>query len=163
MPGVENVYARVAPYVGRDALPILVTATPVVGGRAVPLAKKVIFPVGADGPLATRLAVIVVAAVVAVTLLPLQAPVVVAETVVRVIGLWTKLPVRGNMLTPPSCAFTCRVPVKTPRVLGVAVMGSRQSVVASLFVVHVGVPSEKLPAPAVSVYPPDAAESFAAK
>jgi hypothetical protein len=42
-------------------------------------------------------------------------------------------------------------------------MGSRQSVVKSLLVVQEGVPREKMDAPEVSVYPPAAAESLAAK
>ncbi len=78
-------------------LPILMTGTPVVGAKATPLAKKVIVPVGAEGPLATKDAVNV-AGVVLATLLPPQATTeLAAVSKVRVTGLCTKLPFRVKL------------------------------------------------------------------
>ena len=76
----------------------------------------------------------------------------------------TKVPLSGKFDVRPSFDCTVRVPVKAPRVVGFAVMGSVQSVVLSELVTQFAVPSVKFAAPAEIAYAPeDAGPSAAAK
>ena len=119
----------------------------------VPPSKNVTVP--AAGPVLAIVAVSASCAVVEYTAAPVQVEVVfVTVSAVRVNGEVTPMPPSGKTDVPPEALldFTVSEPENGPIAVGVAMTGSRQSVVPSgAFVLQVAVPSVKTPEPDVSV------------
>jgi hypothetical protein len=77
-------------------------------------------------------------------------PVLETATEMRVTGVITEMPESWKVPMAPREEVIFSVPEKAPSVVGVAVSGSRQSVVPSVFIgLHAAVPTAKVEAPAV--------------